>query len=85
VCDRPTLRVLPCEAEAFPGAGHALLYAHGVVPELDTVQLDAAHGPEFMHTEAQLRKYRTHLDWMDKATLSAEDSQEFIHDIARQL
>jgi hypothetical protein len=38
-----------------------------------------------MHTEAQLRKYRTHLDWMDKATLSAEDSQEFIHAIARQI
>ncbi|WP_433545945.1 helix-turn-helix domain-containing protein [Streptomyces sp. CA-294286] len=83
--DNITLRVLPSEVGAFPGAGHALLYAHGIVPELDTVQLDSAHGPEFMHAAGQLQKYRAHLDWMDRAALNTEDSREFIHAIARQL
>ncbi|MFJ2746270.1 helix-turn-helix domain-containing protein [Streptomyces sp. NPDC087440] len=83
--DNITLRVLPNEAGAFPGAGHALLYAHGVVPQLDTVQLDSAHGPEFMHSEAQLRKYQSHLDWMDRTALSAGPSRDFIRAIAHKL
>ncbi|MFE9821249.1 DUF5753 domain-containing protein [Streptomyces sp. NPDC005791] len=79
------LRVIPVDRGAFPGAGHALLYAHGVVPQLDTVQLDSAHGPEFMHAEAQLAKYRAHLDWMEEASLGATESRDFIHAVARQL
>lgn len=79
------VRVLPVEAGVFPGAGHALLYAYGVVPQLDTVQLDSAHGPEFTHAEAQLAKYRAHLGWMEDASLSATDSRDFIRKIARSL
>lgn len=80
-----TLRVVPVECGAFPGAGHALLYAHGGVSQLDTVQLDSAHGPEFTHAEAQLAKYRAHLDWMAEAALPPEKSRDFMHAIARQL
>ncbi|MET9324032.1 helix-turn-helix transcriptional regulator [Streptomyces sp. NPDC003038] len=85
--ERPhiTLRVLTVEAGAFPGAGHAVLYAHGPVPQLDTVQLDSAHGPEFTHAEAQLSKYDAHLRWMDEHALDEKASRDFIHDIARQL
>ena len=83
--DHVTLRVIPVEVGSFPGAGHALLYAEGVVPQLDTVQLDSAHGPEFTHAEAQLSKYGSHLDWMDRSSLSAEASRDFIHTIARHL
>ncbi|MFI6205859.1 Scr1 family TA system antitoxin-like transcriptional regulator [Streptomyces sp. NPDC051041] len=62
--ERPNVevRVLPVKVGAFPGAGHAVLYASGVVPQLDTVQLDSAHGGEFTHAEAQLPKYRAHID-----------------------
>ncbi|KIZ19147.1 helix-turn-helix domain-containing protein [Streptomyces natalensis] len=80
-----TVRVIPVDCGAFPGAGHALLYAEGVVPRLDTVQLDSAHGPEFTHAEAQLAKYRAHLDWMAENALAPEKSREFIHAITRQL
>ncbi|MEV2215987.1 helix-turn-helix transcriptional regulator [Streptomyces sp. NPDC050997] len=85
--ERPHIevRVLPVEAGAFPGAGHAVLYAHGAVPQLDTVQLDSAHGGEFTHSEAQLAKYRAHMDWWHTHTLSPKDSRELIHSIARQL
>ncbi|WP_346011779.1 DUF5753 domain-containing protein [Streptomyces sp. SID3343] len=62
-----TLRVIPVGCGAFPGAGHALLCAEGVVPRLDTVQLDSAHGPDFTHADAQLAKYRAHPDWMAQA------------------
>ncbi|MEU6597358.1 helix-turn-helix domain-containing protein [Streptomyces flaveolus] len=87
VSERPNIeiRVLPVEAGAFPGAGHAVLYAHGAVPQLDTVQLDSAHGGEFTHSEAQLAKYRAHMDWWHAHTLSPNDSRELIHAIARQL
>ncbi|QIB43821.1 helix-turn-helix domain-containing protein [Streptomyces aureoverticillatus] len=79
------VRVIPTSIGAFPGAGHALLYANGVVPQLDTVQLDSAHGPEFTHAEAQLTKYRSHLDWWDDAALSPAASRGLIHKVAREL
>lgn len=85
--ERPniSLRVLTVEAGAFPGAGHAVMYAHGPVPQLDTVQLDSAHGPEFTHAEAQLSKYDAHLSWMAEHALDESASRDFIHGIARQL
>lgn len=83
--DNITLRVLPVEVGAFPGAGHAMLYAEGAVRLLDTVQLDSAHGPEFTHAESQLTKYRSHLEWMDQHALSEDASRDFIHAITREL
>ncbi|MFF4748812.1 helix-turn-helix domain-containing protein [Streptomyces sp. NPDC002514] len=78
-------RVLTVEAGAFPGAGHAVLYAGGAVPRLDTVQLDSAHGGEFTHAEAQLAKYQAHMDWWHAKSLEPKASRDFIHSIARQL
>ncbi|TDC08810.1 XRE family transcriptional regulator [Streptomyces sp. 8K308] len=80
-----TVRIVPVERGSFPGAGHALLYAEGAVPQLDTAQLDSAHGPEFMCTEPQLEKYRAHLAWMDEACLTPTASRDFIHDVMRDL
>ncbi|MFC7895000.1 helix-turn-helix domain-containing protein [Streptomyces sp. NPDC057381] len=79
------VRVIPTYVDGFPGAGHALLYAHGAVPQLDTVQLDSAHGPEFTGAEAQLTKYRAHLEWMEDAALSASASRDLIRRVAREL
>ncbi|MFI8104154.1 helix-turn-helix domain-containing protein [Streptomyces sp. NPDC086023] len=80
-----SLRVISFEHGIFPGAGHALLYAEGPVPQLDTAQLDTAHGPHFAHAEAQLAQYRSHLRWMDETALSERESRDFIHGIAKQL
>ncbi|MET9546523.1 helix-turn-helix transcriptional regulator [Streptomyces sp. NPDC006627] len=80
-----TLLVIPFEAGAFPGAGQTVLYAEGPVPQLDTVQIDSSHGPDFLHAEGQLAKYRSHLDWMENIALSSEDSRSFIRTIAGQL
>ncbi|WP_328223948.1 helix-turn-helix transcriptional regulator [Streptomyces sp. NBC_00104] len=79
------LRVFPFDAGSFPGAGQTVIYMEGPVPELDTVQVDSTHGPEFLYQEAQLSKYRTQLDWMEKRALSPEESRAFIQDIASQL
>ncbi|AZP23550.1 XRE family transcriptional regulator [Streptomyces aquilus] len=83
--DAVELRVLPVEAGAFPGAGHAVLYAHGPTPQLDTVQLDSAHGGEFTHSQAQLAKYQSHMDWWQAHTLSPKDSRDLMHSIANDL
>ncbi|MFG2675847.1 helix-turn-helix domain-containing protein [Streptomyces sp. NPDC048445] len=80
-----TLRVIPFEAGAFPGAGQTVNYAEGPVPQLDTVQVDSAHGPEFLDGAQQLAKYRSHLDWMERIALPPQKSRDFIHDIARHL
>lgn len=83
--DNITLRVVPFEAGAFPGAGLTVLYAEGPVPRLDTVQIDNSHGPDFLHLEPQLEKYRAHLDWMERIALSPTASRDFIRDIANGL
>ncbi|MFR9796966.1 helix-turn-helix domain-containing protein [Streptomyces sp. MS06] len=82
--DNITVRVIPFKAGAFPGAGQSVVYAEGPVPQLDTVELDSAHGPEFTHGQSQLDKYRSHLDWMETASLSPEASRDFIHELTRQ-
>ncbi|KIF00628.1 DNA-binding protein [Streptomyces sp. RSD-27] len=83
--DHISIRVLPIAQGVFPGAGHALLYAEGPVPQLDTVQLDSAHGPGFMDAENQLSKYRSHLEWMDTKALGTSASRDFIHRIHKEL
>ncbi|MEV7419173.1 helix-turn-helix transcriptional regulator [Streptomyces sp. NPDC089919] len=80
-----SLRVITFEHGIFPGAGHALLYAEGPVPQLDTAQLDSAHGPGFVHTDEQLAQYRSHLEWMDGTALPERESRDFMHAIAKQL
>ncbi|MBA2805915.1 helix-turn-helix transcriptional regulator [Streptomyces sp. KM273126] len=79
------LLVIPFAAGAFPGAGQTVLYAEGAVAQLDTVQIDSSHGPEFLHAEAQLAKYRAHLDWMERIALSPTASRDFIREIANSL
>ncbi|MGX5184155.1 helix-turn-helix domain-containing protein [Streptomyces avermitilis] len=80
-----TLLVIPFEAGAFPGAGQTVLYAEGPVPQLDTVQIDNSHGPDFLYADAQLAKYRAHLDWMERIALSPQESRDFILGIANSL
>jgi len=83
--DNVTLRVIPFEAGEFPGAGQTVIYAEGVVPQLDAVQVDSTHGPEFLHLEAQLNRYRSQVDGMERVSLSPERSRDFIQVVARQL
>ncbi|AXG78663.1 helix-turn-helix domain-containing protein [Streptomyces paludis] len=83
--DNVTIRVVPVALGSFPGAGQSLLYAEATVPQLDTAQMDSAHGPDFLHTEPHLTKYRAHLGWMDKECLSVGASRDFIHTLVREL
>jgi transcriptional regulator with XRE-family HTH domain len=78
-----TLRVIPFDGTSFPTVGHGLDYVHGPVAELDTAQLDAAHGSELIDGVAQLTKYRLVLDRMEKATLEPDASRDLIHRIAQ--
>lgn len=80
-----TIRIVPVERGSFPGAGQSLLYAEGAVPQLDTAQVDSAHGPDFLHAEPQLAKYRAHLRWMDKESLLPHASRDFMHSLVREL
>ncbi|MFD6417139.1 helix-turn-helix domain-containing protein [Streptomyces sp. NPDC060194] len=83
--DNVTLLAIPFTAGGIPGAGLTFVYAEGPVPELDTVQVDTTHGPEFVYAETQLAKYRAHLDLMEELALSSERSRDFIHAISRQI
>jgi transcriptional regulator with XRE-family HTH domain len=80
-----TIRVLPFDAGAFPGSGQPLYYVHGPVPQLDTVQLDQAHGIVLLDAEAQLDKYRQVFARLESLALDAAASANLIHTIAKSL
>lgn len=85
--DRPnvTLRVIPFVADGFAGAGFPMQYVGGVVPQLDTVQIDTTHGAEFIDAPAQLNRYRARLERVESAALPQEASLDLIRRIAQQL
>lgn len=80
-----TLRVIPFASEEFVEATQPVFYAAGVVPQLDTVQVDSAVGGAFLSVGTQLKKYGTLLDLAERAALDAERSRRFVQDIAREL
>ncbi|MDG4858455.1 helix-turn-helix transcriptional regulator [Streptomyces sp. T-3] len=80
-----TVLAIPFAAGAYPGSGQSILYAHGAVPQLDTVHLDQSHGSALIDAEAQLAKYRLLLDRMEATALSAKKSRDLIHNIAHEL
>jgi transcriptional regulator with XRE-family HTH domain len=82
---RITLRVVPFTAGGFPGAGQSVVYAEETVPELDTVELDSTHGPEFIDSAAQLHKYRAQLDATEAVALQPGASRELMRAIAANL
>ncbi|MCC9307260.1 helix-turn-helix domain-containing protein [Kitasatospora sp. RB6PN24] len=83
--DGVTVQVIPFSAGAFPGSGQTILYAAADVPSLDVVQLDRTMVAEFLHVDAQLRKFALQLDQMQRVALSTEESRSLIHSIAREL
>ncbi|MFI5676386.1 helix-turn-helix domain-containing protein [Streptomyces cellulosae] len=85
--ERPhiTVRVIPFAAGAYPGSGQSILYAHGPVPQLDTVHLDQSHGSALIDAESQLDKYRVLLDRMEAIAISPDASRDLIHAITQDL
>ncbi|MFD7508209.1 helix-turn-helix domain-containing protein [Streptomyces sp. NPDC059853] len=85
--ERPhiTLRVIPFTNERFYEATQPLLYAHGVVRQLDTVQMDTPIGGLLLTADDQLREYRDFFDDAHDFTLSPAESRGLIHHIAREL
>ncbi|MCP8710238.1 helix-turn-helix transcriptional regulator [Streptomyces sp. AC04842] len=83
--DHVTVLVIPFDHGAFPGAGQTVVYAEGPVRQLDTVQIDNSHGPDFLYAEGQLAKYRAQLDLLEDLALSPERSRDFIREIAHHL
>ncbi|MBC9723676.1 helix-turn-helix transcriptional regulator [Streptomyces sp. TRM68367] len=80
-----TVRVIPFKAGGFPGAGQSVVYAEAAVPQLDTVELDSTHGPEFVDSDKQLRKYRAQLDAAESVALAPDASRRFIRTLAKDL
>lgn len=80
-----TIQAIPFSAGAIPGSGQTLLYAEGDVPGLDTAQLDRTNAAEFLHLDAQLRKFRLHLDRMQHIALSPAETRDLIHTFVHHL
>ncbi|EKX62958.1 helix-turn-helix domain-containing protein [Streptomyces ipomoeae] len=80
-----TIRVVPFTADGFAGAGLAMQYVGGVVPQLDTVQTDTPQGAVFTDAPARLQRCRTRLERIDNAALTQDASLDLIRRIAKEL
>lgn len=76
-----SVRVLPFTAGIFPGAGQTVVFAHGTVHQLDTVQLDTEHGSVFLSADAQLEKYRTIMERLASLSLEETESRDLVRAI----
>ncbi|MCC2280586.1 helix-turn-helix domain-containing protein [Streptomyces sp. ET3-23] len=85
--ERPncTIRVLTFETNGFAGSGQAVLHAGGIVPQLDTIHLDSAHGALFLDADAQLSGYRELLTAMENSSLNEAESRDLISNITQSL
>ncbi|MEV0640177.1 helix-turn-helix transcriptional regulator [Streptomyces sp. NPDC050619] len=85
--ERPTVtvRVIPFTCEEFIEATYPLLYARGVVPQLDTVQMDSPVGGYFITAAAQLKRFAGLLDIAEQSSLGEPESRQLIQQIAREL
>ncbi|UUU33478.1 Scr1 family TA system antitoxin-like transcriptional regulator [Streptomyces sp. CA-210063] len=80
-----TVRVLPFDTDDFAGTGYSMLYLHGPVPQLDTVQIDTGHDSEFFDAEARLLQYRRRYERVTAAALPVAESRDLIARIAHEL
>ncbi|MGJ5898719.1 XRE family transcriptional regulator [Streptomyces sp. V2] len=87
VSHRPavTVHVIPFTCEEFIEVTHPVVYASGVVPQLDTVQIDTMLGGRYLDAEADLRRFARLLDIAKRESLDPEESRQLIHHIAREL
>ena len=80
-----SVRVIPFASEGYLGSSHAMLYAGGTVPQLDTVQIDSAHGVILLHAATHLANYLTRFENLTKVALDRSRSRDFIHSMSRDL
>ncbi|MFG2841866.1 helix-turn-helix domain-containing protein [Kitasatospora sp. NPDC048296] len=80
-----SVRVVPFDTANYPGPSSDLTYAAGTVPELDTVEMDTAHGVQFFDSPAQLTSYRATFERVDSIALSEGESRDFIQSILKEM
>ncbi|MEU7254563.1 helix-turn-helix transcriptional regulator [Streptomyces rimosus] len=80
-----SVRVIPFTNERFIEVTQPVMYAHGTVEQLDTVQIDAAFGGRFLDSEADLKKYNSLLNIAEHASLNETESRQFVHNIAKEM
>lgn len=87
VAERPhvTVRVVPFTNEQFFEMTQPVIYAGGVVPQLDTVQIDGPLGGRYLDADAQLAGYRRFLSRTGSVSLDPAESRQLIHHIAREM
>jgi hypothetical protein len=80
-----TVRVVPFDSEDFAGAGYSMLYLHGPVPQLDTVQMDTGYESVFLDAESRLKEFRQRFERVSTTALSPAASRDLITRIAHEL
>ncbi|SDN64474.1 helix-turn-helix domain-containing protein [Actinacidiphila guanduensis] len=80
-----SVRVVPFASGAYVGSNYAMLYASGTVPQLDTVQIDNAHGVLLLHSATHLANYHARFESLSKVALDRQQSRDFVLAMSRDL
>ncbi|MFD7901109.1 helix-turn-helix domain-containing protein [Kitasatospora sp. NPDC059747] len=79
-----SVRVVPFDIETLPGPSENFTYAHGPLPELDTVQMDTGHGSQIYNSPPKLGFFREILTHMGSVALSQDESRGFIERVKEE-
>jgi transcriptional regulator with XRE-family HTH domain len=79
------VRVIPFTNETFVETTHPVLYASGVVSQLDTVRVDSYLGGRNMDVDTELKKCRNLLAVAEETSLEVNESRQFIHHVAKEM
>jgi hypothetical protein len=83
--DNITIVVIPFGKGSLHCSGQPISYYGGLVPQLDTVELDTDLGSELIGSEAHLATYRSVMDRFESYALKPTASRDLIHEIAQNM
>ncbi|MEU1781303.1 helix-turn-helix transcriptional regulator [Streptomyces abikoensis] len=78
------LLVIPFDTDDLTGTAQSMFYARGPIPELDTVQIDAAFGGSFISANALLSVFSNMFATLTKTALGVDGSRQFIHKLIQE-
>ncbi|HJD81872.1 MAG TPA: Scr1 family TA system antitoxin-like transcriptional regulator [Kitasatospora aureofaciens] len=69
----------------MPSSSENFTHAEGVIPELDTAQVDTSLGARILDTPAHMARFRSLLARFESRALSEEETREFIGSIKKEM
>jgi transcriptional regulator with XRE-family HTH domain len=83
--DSISIRVIPFDVEKMVASAQPMSYVGSLVPQLDSVQVDAYVGGGILDADAQLKAFRHLWEVLKSVALSVDESRKYIHHTVQEM